>query len=127
MGINCKKLFPGSTIHCFELSRATYQTLSRNLIDVSFVLNNVGLGDQCGAINYKDYGTNSVVNTILLNADFHDKDIQPQLVQGSISTGAVYCAEKKIEHIDFLKIDVEGAEHLVLKGFSELLDRQLIV
>lgn len=33
---------------------------------------------------------------------------------------------KKIESIDILKIDVEGADHLVLKGFSKILEKNNI-
>ena len=37
--------------------------------------------------------------------------------------GDIFCAEKGIDNIDFLKIDVEGYEHKVLKGFEGILKR----
>ena len=37
-----------------------------------------------------------------------------------------YCSEKKIQHIDFLKIDTEGFEINVLKGASEMLTQAKI-
>jgi FkbM family methyltransferase len=37
-----------------------------------------------------------------------------------------YCEEKSIESIDFLKIDVEGAEKMVFEGARELLSSKRI-
>lgn len=115
------RLFPNATIHCFELSRTTFETLKNNIGHIPFVLNNVGLADKTGVFEYKDYGTNSGVNTILLDQIYHDKNTQPKIEKATLLTGAEYCQSNNISHIDFMKIDVEGAEHLVLSGFSDLL------
>jgi len=37
-----------------------------------------------------------------------------------------YCEKRKIGYIDFLKIDTEGAEPLVLRGAQQLLEAQAI-
>jgi hypothetical protein len=39
----------------------------------------------------------------------------------TVSTGDDYCATHGIDHIDFLKLDVEGAELLALRGFRQML------
>ena len=39
------------------------------------------------------------------------------------TTGDEYCAEAGVERIDLLKVDAEGADHLVLAGFRGLLNR----
>ena len=120
------QMSPKAHIHCFELSESTFQTLSSKISTGQFFLNNVGLSDKEGIFEYKDYGKNSGVNTILLEADFHDKWVQPKLLTAPLSTGNTYCKLHNIHSIDFLKIDVEGAEHLVLQGFSELLEKKSI-
>ncbi len=120
------QMSPQARIHCFELSEKTFQTLSSNVAGSQFFLNNVGLSDREGILEYKDYGENSGVNTILLEADYHDKWVQPTLLKATVSTGNHYCKSHNIHSIDFLKIDVEGAEHLVLQGFSDLLEKKSI-
>ena len=37
-----------------------------------------------------------------------------------------YCKENNIDHINFMKVDVEGAESLVIEGSSEMLEGQMI-
>lgn len=120
------RYFPNSVIHCFELSESTFKTLSHNLRGSSFVLNNMGMGDKDSVVEYKDYGDNSKVNTLLVDATYHDRKIDFQIKRATIRSGDSYCSEKHIDQIDFLKIDVEGADHLVLDGFAELLRRQSV-
>ncbi|MGE0347811.1 FkbM family methyltransferase [Hydrogenophaga sp.] len=118
--------FPNARIHCFELSDSTFKTLSENLKGPNFVLNNMGMGDKDAVVEYKDYGDNSKVNTLLVDATYHDRKIEFKMKRSTIRSGDSYCAEKGIEAIDFLKIDVEGADHLVLEGFSGLLQKKAV-
>jgi FkbM family methyltransferase len=121
-----KSNFPAAEIHSFELSEATFSTLKNRVKGEGITLNNFGLSQNEGEIVYKDYGADSGVNTILESADFHDHRIEFSKKKGIISTGDRYCSERNIEQIDFLKIDVEGAEHLVLEGFKQLLSKKKV-
>ncbi|MCU0931542.1 MAG: FkbM family methyltransferase [Serpentinimonas sp.] len=114
-------LMPRATIHCFELSPRTYVTLRQRLHGAQFKVNNCGMGHQNSVIEFKDYGENSTVNTILQDATYHDHKIAAQITQSHIVTGDSYCQEQGVDHIDLLKIDVEGADHLVLEGFAQML------
>ena len=120
------RYFPAARFHCFELSPGTFKTLSTNLVGEHFVLNNMGMGDKDAVVEYKDYGENSKVNTLLVDATYHDQKIDFEIKQSTIRSGDSYCSERGIEQIDFLKIDVEGADHLVLEGFSGVLQRQAV-
>src|SRR3954447_14709646 len=44
-----------------------------------------------------------------------------QRVECAVMQGDEFLAKKGIDRVDFLKIDVEGAEHLVLKGLEDSL------
>jgi FkbM family methyltransferase len=114
--------YPNAAIYAFELSEDTFKTLARNLSDREKVtLVNEGLSNEIGQLSYKDYGVDSGVNTIIGSADFHDRNVTPKEQTANLNTGYRYCADNGIDSIDLLKIDVEGAEHLVLKGFAEML------
>ncbi len=118
------RYFPDARIHCFELSESTFNTLAENLKGPNFLLNNMGMGAKDAVVEYKDYGDNSKVNTLLVDATYHDQKIDFQIKRSTVRAGDSYCKEKNIEKIDLLKIDVEGADHLVLEGFAQLLQKQ---
>ena len=116
--------FHNATIHCFELSESTYSTLQTKLgHEKRAVLNNIGLSDNTEIVEYKDQGPNSRKNTLLSDVNFHALDKPPTVKKAKLSTGSEYCKSGGLEHIDLLKIDVEGVEHLVLKGFVDLLEK----
>ena len=98
-------------VHCFELSATTFAALRTNLPDPHFTVNNIGLSSRSGPITYKDYGPGSGSNTILDSATFWDEQTPPNLVTAQLETGDAYCAKHAIHEIDFVKIDVEGAEY----------------
>ncbi|MEA1972954.1 MAG: FkbM family methyltransferase [Candidatus Cloacimonadota bacterium] len=119
--IMLNKNFKQAKVHSFEISDDTFLNLKKVCSDNNIILNNFGLSDNVGEITYKDYGENSGVNTILENLDFHDHKTPFTMKKGILSTGEIYCKENNIVEIDFLKIDVEDAENLVLQGFNDLL------
>ena len=118
--------FPKATIHAFELSNSTYLTTSTRLSAERFIVNNIGLSNAPGIVSYKDYGVNSGVNTIIGAANFWDGSISLENKETRVTTGDIYCEDHKIDFIDFLKIDVEGADHLVLQGFDRMLKNKSI-
>ena len=114
--------FSEAQVFGFEISDRTFLTLQDNLKnETRCSFHNIGLSNEVGSIQYKDYGVNSGVNTILSNTDFHDDSIQPELLECLVTTGDLFCKANGIEYIDILKIDVEGAEILVLEGFVNML------
>ena len=43
-----------------------------------------------------------------------------------VTSGDAFCAARGIAAVDFLKVDVEGAEHLVFEGFAGALQERRI-
>lgn len=118
-------LFEDYKAHLFELSKATCQTLEDRFSgNKKTVINNLALSDKNGQIEYVDYGKNDGGNTLLLNANYHKK--KSSVAHARAIKGDDYCAERNIDRINYLKIDTEGAEYLVLKGFEELLQNHAI-
>jgi FkbM family methyltransferase len=117
---------PEADIHAFELTPDTFETLRANVSDPRVTLNPFGLSDADGTMTFKDYGDNSGGNSTVLRLVFQDRERGFTLREGQLRAGSSYCAEHGIDRIDLMKIDVEGAESMVLRGFAPLLERQAI-
>jgi FkbM family methyltransferase len=118
--IQAASRFPEAQIHCFELSESTRSTLRDRCMGQNFHVADVALGAQTGAIEYKDYGSGSLVNTMVAT-EFHDSQ-QPHVMRtAAVITGDEYMASRGVTQIDLLKVDVEGAEMQVLRGFEGAL------
>jgi FkbM family methyltransferase len=113
-------LFPSAQIHAFEIVPDTAQLMQERLTQSrvsSVTVNAVGLSGQPGMV--------SVAYLPEFSAGSSAAVVQPaggvQWRECPVQTGDEYCRERSIDHIDFLKIDVEGLEGKVLKGFEGML------
>ena len=115
-----KESLPTTTsIHSFEPTKHAFKQLLANVAGLSNVhLNNLGLSDKKGSIElFSDVagsGLGSVYNRRLDHFGVHNTK-KEQIEMTDIDS---YCKEHKIARIDFLKIDVEGHEIAVLRGFD---------
>ncbi len=113
-------LLPQASFHCFEIVPETARRLAEHTAHLGdrVHVNAVGLGEAPATVQMS------------INPDFLEGatatglqhpglpvDVQP----GEVITGDAYCREHAITHIDLLKIDTEGLDLQVLKGFDALL------
>lgn len=117
-------LLTSATVHAFEPVPATYAVCVRSLEDLHdrVVLNDFGLSNQRGAQAMFVDPTRSTVASMISppGAD------ATSVVNCSFLTGDEYCAMRSVDSIDFLKIDAEGADHLVLAGFAGMIERRAV-
>src|SRR5437899_5365736 len=110
--------WPTARVHAFEVAKPTFDTLSANIeqqhLKSRAILNHCGLGDVSGALTMYYYPDHSELTCA---EPRHDGYAATEF-SAEIMTGDCYVGRSGIERIDFLKIDVEGAEHLVLGGLS---------
>lgn len=121
--IAAKACCPGAEVHAFEIAQPTFETLlanTRHLPDVH--CQNVGLSDVAGPIRIRHY---SALPALTTATDYPHPFAFTELT-AEVVTGDAYATGKGIEHIDLLKIDVEGMEERVLKGFHSMLARKAI-
>ncbi|HEY0863824.1 MAG TPA: FkbM family methyltransferase [Lacunisphaera sp.] len=115
-------VLPQGRIDSFEVVPSTYEKLRRGCAQLPNVtLHNLGLGETAGTVQFavaehRDELTSGVVG---VHGELHKFEFTR--VPCRVTTGDRFCAEQGIERIDFLKIDVEGMEPLVLRGFAGML------
>jgi FkbM family methyltransferase len=118
-----QEIFPDATIYAFEIipeiaTRLHERFSTRGNIRVQ----SFGLAEKPDEVTVETSPTKTTVSSMVRRPSGE----QTIPLQALVRTGDSFSKEENIENIDFLKIDVEGAEDRVLKGFSEMLSRQKI-
>jgi len=112
-----RSAMPAAEIHAFEIVEATSTALAARVVgQTGIVVNPFGLADQSGNLIMRVYFHHERSSCTAYPYDQSYRE-----VACPVRTGDEYLRDNGISHIDCLKIDVEGAEHLVLKGFAQAL------
>jgi FkbM family methyltransferase len=118
--IAAARLSPQARIEAFEIVPDTAEELRRHLASTgvtSVNVNALGLSDADGTVEVAHLPGFSQGSSAAV--------VQPagevQWRTCRVETGDRFCAEHGIDHVDFLKIDVEGLESRVLAGFDGML------
>ena len=112
--------FPNAAIHAFEIVPETFETLTASCGGIEsvechrFGLSNI---DGVAVLNYA--GANSLVSSLVGVERIHRSPFTQREVR--VRRGDTFCKAAAIDRIDILKIDVEGAENLVIEGFGNWL------
>ena len=126
------KYMSDATVHAFEIAPATAAKLIVNARKVGdrLIVNACGLGDATGEITpYYTPESDTATSTVSLAMDIARPNhgvTKVEEMKAPITTGDTYMAEHGLTRIDFLKIDVEGAELSVLNGFGGAFRRKAI-
>ena len=114
-------------VFCFEPTPATCKKLSELLADTPCATPvNVALGDAAGTGSLRIVGelagTNSLHHRPVCEAQLE----HVETMDVPIMTGDAFCASRGLDRIDIIKIDTEGHEIAVLKGFDRMLTEHRI-
>lgn len=112
-----------ANIHAFEPSEFIFDYLAKNVkknCTGKVVLNKIAVFSK-NNIEVDFYGSETVHgwSTMLNTAKFIKCKVRTITLDE-------YCRERNIDHIDVLKIDVQGLEYDVLKGCRQLLEKKAI-
>lgn len=120
-----QKAFPNARIHAFEIAEKSFQRLKDSTNTLTHVTPHFfGVSNVTSEVElFFDEGSGG--QSTMIETKYTEK-FRRQRAQ--VRRGIEICEEFGIQSIDFLKIDVEGAEHLVLDGLEPLFaDRRVAV
>jgi FkbM family methyltransferase len=109
-------------VHCFEIAPQLFKDLTETLHKhANAKLNAVGLSDNEGTLQLKYVPGATSISTLHEPLVASSWGFDHETVSVPVTTGDRYVKDNGIGHIDILKIDTEGHELSVLKGFAETL------
>jgi FkbM family methyltransferase len=120
-----KAACPDAFVHCFEMNPDTARILGENCGKLPGAkIHAVGLGEREHTARFFSYeGEQSVLSSLRANLY---QCFDPIVREATIVTGDGFCRDHGIDQIGFLKIDAEGADFEILKGFSDMLAAKAI-
>ena len=112
------ELFPQATIYALEAVPRTTETLRARVAQQSRIkCFNLGLAAHTGTLSLRYHPEASTHATFTeYPHSWTGEKIECQVMQGD-----EFLAREGVTNLDFLKLDVEGAEHLVLQGLEGCL------
>jgi FkbM family methyltransferase len=120
------RAWPSAFVHAFEVAPQTFRTLEEQVAREPHRqrvrLNQCGLSERSGVQTMYFFPNHP---ELTCDRPRHEgRAVVP--FEATMVAGDEYAEEHGLRSIDFLKVDVEGAELSVLKGFSRMLERDAI-
>jgi FkbM family methyltransferase len=116
-----------AVIHCFEPSQKCFATFKETTQGIpNIVAHNIGFGEQPNRMPLYSDATDSGLASLYDRKLDHFGITMNVSEEIEISTLDEHCAEHGIEHIHFLKLDIEGHELSALKGARRMLDEDRV-
>ena len=117
------------SLHIFEPNTSLKEELTNNIIasmtsrnpDAQAHLNMTGIGNQGKGKLFISNISNELATTVL-NSERPIYDNYEEL-EITLTRGSTYCKTRRVNRIDYLKIDTEGSELAALKSFGAYIEK----
>jgi len=110
---------PAIEVHCFEPTSRRHKLLVDKFGD-RVKLNRLAMGDQPGEATIF-YGASGGSNSIFPQRFAGEAYAKDDVETIKVSTIDEYCRANKIDHVDFIKMDIEGYEPAAIRGAENML------
>lgn len=124
-----QKRFPRADIYCFEPNPDVFSKLTQNYANENKIYPlQKGLADESGELLF-NLNANSGTSSFLTPTNYHKTHQAKHLLEPlkvPVITIDEFAQEENIDHIDILKLDIEGFELKALQGAKQLLSDQKI-
>lgn len=116
--------FKKCNVYSFEPIESSVKILenTKKLYEENIKIYQYALGDNIGKAKFVINNKQNSQNTMIYN-ETNTNFINKELVEVNMTTIDKFIEENKIEKIDFIKADIEGAERSMLKGAKNTLKR----
>lgn len=117
------KYFPNADIHAFEINSINFKQLAKVFQEKpKITLNEIGLGSKSETLELTQYNEAGDISSL------HPMDIENSSIIGRskacVLRGDEYLQKNNIEKVHFMKIDTEGNDLAVLKGFGDKMNSE---
>jgi FkbM family methyltransferase len=125
---NLREVYPCSKIYAFEPNPNAFQKLKNVAEPINVKCFNIGLGNKQQELeiyfpqNEKATQHASLNKQVLTN--LHQESVESEKVE--IQTLDYFCKVQNIKTINFLKIDTEGFEYMVMQGAENMINNDCI-
>ena len=133
ISLKYNELFPNSRVYSFEPFPESFKSLNQNTLQHKNIKPfNKGLGEYVGTSKFHS-NIHEQTNSILAtheegNSNWGNKNMlqTKEILDIELTTIDQIVEEEKIEKIDILKMDVQGAEYQVMAGAKKTIEKGMI-
>ncbi|MBS1553521.1 MAG: FkbM family methyltransferase [Bacteroidetes bacterium] len=112
------------TVFCFEPARKTFESLCQNTRSVLNIKTfNMGLSNLASRQPFFTHETHTGLASVYQRRLDVEGNLLGESEEVSMTTIDDFCATHNVNHIHFLKLDIEGHELAALQGAQKLLSR----
>ncbi len=127
-----RDVFPQAHIYCFEPFAESYEILKQNTAsDVNISTFNYGLSDRNAVLEFHSNSfpqTNSLLSTDCQGSETWEEGVldTKEIVEAEFRTLESVVRDLQLPRVNILKLDVQGAEYLVLQGAGLVFQKGLV-